>query len=122
MYDGELHNKPAHAVPLALASARQHPENQKKNKAGHSPERVMEGHEEGQSQTQAHASTKTPATKLRQYLFLPPGLPYPPPSDSSSIAGWYFSWHWRALGAAPANNSGRYGRMQRAGICHMRLA
>ena len=41
----KLHNnnKPAHAVALALASARQHPENQKENEAGHSPERVVEG-------------------------------------------------------------------------------
>ena len=39
--DGELHNKPAHAVPLA--SARQHPENQKENQAGHSSERAVEG-------------------------------------------------------------------------------
>ena len=36
--DGELLNrKPAHVVPLA--SARQHPENQKESQAGHSPER-----------------------------------------------------------------------------------
>jgi hypothetical protein len=34
--------KPVHAVPLA--SARQHPENQKENQAGHSPERAVEGH------------------------------------------------------------------------------
>jgi hypothetical protein len=34
--------KPAHAVPLA--SARQHPENQKENQAGHSSERTVEGH------------------------------------------------------------------------------
>ena len=33
--------KPAHAVPLA--SARQHPENQKENQAGHSSERAVEG-------------------------------------------------------------------------------
>ena len=33
---------PAHAVPLA--SARQHPENQKENQAGHSSERTVEGH------------------------------------------------------------------------------
>ena len=33
--------KPAHAVPLA--SARQHPENQKENQAGHSSERTVEG-------------------------------------------------------------------------------
>ena len=33
--------KNAHAVPLA--SARQHPENQKENQAGHSPERTVEG-------------------------------------------------------------------------------
>ena len=39
--DDELHNKPAHAVPLA--SARQHLESQKENRAGHSPERAMEG-------------------------------------------------------------------------------
>ena len=32
---------PAHAVPLA--SARQHPENQKENQAGHSSERTVEG-------------------------------------------------------------------------------
>ena len=39
---GVLHYKtPAHAVPLA--SARQHPENQKKNQAGNSPERTVEG-------------------------------------------------------------------------------
>ena len=38
---GGLKNKPAHAVPLA--SARQHPENQKENQAGHSPERTVEG-------------------------------------------------------------------------------
>ena len=42
--DGELHNKPAHAVPLA--SARQHPESQKGNQAhdqtGHSPERAVD--------------------------------------------------------------------------------
>ena len=37
-----LHNKKtAHAVPLA--SARQHPENQKENQAGHSSERTVEG-------------------------------------------------------------------------------
>ena len=37
--------KPAHADVHAvpLASARQHPENQKKNQAGHSPERTVEG-------------------------------------------------------------------------------
>ena len=40
--DGELYNKPAHAVPLA--SARQHPEIQKENQAGHSSGRVVEGH------------------------------------------------------------------------------
>ena len=34
--DGELHDKPAHAVPLASASQR--PENQKENQAGHSSE------------------------------------------------------------------------------------
>ena len=34
----ELRNKPAHAVPLAT-SARQRPENQKENQAGHSPVR-----------------------------------------------------------------------------------
>ena len=39
--DDELPNKPAHAVPLA--SARQHPENQKGNQAGRSPERAVEG-------------------------------------------------------------------------------
>ena len=39
--DDELHNKPAHAVPLA--SARQRPENQKENQVGHSPERAVEG-------------------------------------------------------------------------------
>ena len=40
--EGELHGKKnAHAVPLA--SARQHPENQKENQAGHSPERAVEG-------------------------------------------------------------------------------
>ena len=33
--------KNAHAVPLA--SARQHPENQNENQAGHSPERAVEG-------------------------------------------------------------------------------
>ena len=37
----ELHDKPAHAVPLA--SAHQHPENQKEHQAGHSPERAVEG-------------------------------------------------------------------------------
>ena len=36
----EFHNKPADAVPLA--SARQHPENQEENQAGHSPERAVE--------------------------------------------------------------------------------
>ena len=39
--DDELHNKFPHAVPLA--SARQHPENRKKNQAGHSSERAVEG-------------------------------------------------------------------------------
>ena len=39
--DDALHEKNAHAVPLA--SARQHPENQKENQAGHSPERAVEG-------------------------------------------------------------------------------
>jgi hypothetical protein len=33
--------KNAHVVPFA--SARQHPENQKENQAGHSPERAVEG-------------------------------------------------------------------------------
>ena len=37
--------KPAHPVPLA--SARQHPENQKENQAGHSPERAVEGQGRG---------------------------------------------------------------------------
>ena len=37
----ELHKKNAHAVPLA--SARQHPENQMENQAGHSSERTAEG-------------------------------------------------------------------------------
>ena len=36
--------KPAHAAtPCHLASARQHPGNQKENQAGHSPERAVEG-------------------------------------------------------------------------------
>ena len=39
-----MNQKPAHAVPLA--SARQHPENQKENQAGHSPERAVEGQKE----------------------------------------------------------------------------
>ena len=39
--DGGFHNKPAHAVPLA--SARQRPENKKGNRAGHLPERAVEG-------------------------------------------------------------------------------
>ena len=39
--DNELHQKNAHAVPLA--SARQHPENQKENQVGHSSERTVEG-------------------------------------------------------------------------------
>ena len=38
----ELRIKNAHAVPLA--SARQHPEIQKENQAGHSSERTVEGH------------------------------------------------------------------------------
>ena len=38
-----MYNKPAHAVPLASAS--QHPENQKENRAGHSSERTVEGHQ-----------------------------------------------------------------------------
>ena len=33
--------RPAHAVPLA--SARQHPEDQQENRAGHSSERAVEG-------------------------------------------------------------------------------
>ena len=41
----ELHNKPAYAVPLA--SARQHPENQKENQAGHSSERTVKGQTTG---------------------------------------------------------------------------
>ena len=46
MGDPVLHNKKtAHAVPLA--SARQHPENQKENQAGHSPERTVEGRRGG---------------------------------------------------------------------------
>jgi hypothetical protein len=39
--DDELHNKPAHAVPLA--SAHQRPQNQKEDHAGHSSERAVEG-------------------------------------------------------------------------------
>ena len=39
--DGELHDKPAHAMPLT--SARQHPETQTENQAGHSSERAVEG-------------------------------------------------------------------------------
>ena len=41
--DDELHNKPAHAA-VPLASAHQHPGNQKENQAGHSSERAVEGH------------------------------------------------------------------------------
>ena len=56
--DGELQFlRPAHAVPLA--SARQRPENQKENRAGHSPERAVDA-----GGTIAFATTAQPAARF----------------------------------------------------------
>ena len=56
--------KPAHAVPLA--SARQGPENQKENQAGHSSERTVEG------QTAARTAKLFPALVAVATWQLPP--------------------------------------------------
>ena len=72
----ELNNKKS-ARAFPLASARQHPENQKENQAGHSSERTVEGRRRGDRPWVHSTRAEGPGlVKVSgQNGFTPPNLP-----------------------------------------------